>query len=144
MGLYSREKAIARRLAELIYNKRRVNQQKSGDRVIFVAILVEVTIVTIRDTAIEKIQKLPESLVQEIIDFIDLVTRNQQAENQQPQDQQTQTGSASNKGDRSEAWEQWFKAVEQLEIAQELPPAADASEYQQHLLRKYQKQGLNL
>jgi hypothetical protein len=34
------------------------------------------TIVTIRETAIAKIQELPESLVQEIIDFIDFITRN--------------------------------------------------------------------
>ena len=34
---------------------------------------------TIRETAIAKIQQLPESLVQQIIDFIDFIARNYQA-----------------------------------------------------------------
>jgi hypothetical protein len=36
-------------------------------------ILVEVMIVTIRETAISKLQQLPEVLVQEVSDFIDLL-----------------------------------------------------------------------
>ena len=39
---------------------------------------------TIRETAIAKIQQLPESLVQEISDFIDFVTRNHQAKTANP------------------------------------------------------------
>ena len=49
---------------------------------------------TIRETAIAKLQQLPESLVQEISDFIDFITRNHQAK----------TVSPSLEGDRSEAW----------------------------------------
>jgi len=48
---------------------------------------------TIRETAIAKIQQLPESLVQEISDFIDFITRNHQAK----------TANPLLEGDRSEA-----------------------------------------
>jgi hypothetical protein len=51
-------------------------------------------VVTIRETAIAKIQRFPESLGQEISDFIDFITRNHQ----------TKTVNYSLEGDRSEAW----------------------------------------
>ncbi len=51
-------------------------------------------VVTIRETAIAKIQQLPESLVQEVSDFIDFITRNHQAK----------TVNYSLAGDRFEAW----------------------------------------
>ncbi len=89
---------------------------------------------TIRETAIAKIQKLPESLVKEIINFIDFITRNRQAK----------TAIDLLEGDRSEAWAQWFEAADGLEIAPENTPTAATSEYQQHLLSKYRQQGLNL
>lgn len=89
---------------------------------------------TIRETAIAKIKQLPESLVQEIINFIDLITHNRQAE----------TAIDSLDGDRSEAWARWFEAVDSLEIAPESTSAAPTSEYQQRLLSKYRQQGLNL
>lgn len=89
---------------------------------------------TIRETAIAKIQQLPESLVQEIIDFIDFITRNRQAK----------TAIDLLEGDRSEAWARWFEATDSLEIAPESTPTAPTSEYQQRLLSKYRQQGLDL
>jgi hypothetical protein len=41
-------------------------------------------VVTIRETAMAKIQQLPESLVQEISDFIDFITRTHQAKTVNP------------------------------------------------------------
>ncbi|HEY9642600.1 MAG TPA: hypothetical protein V6C57_19090 [Coleofasciculaceae cyanobacterium] len=49
-------------------------------------------VVTIRETAIAKIQQLPESLVQEINGFIDFITRNHPAK----------TANLLLKGDRSD------------------------------------------
>ena len=85
---------------------------------------------TIRETAIAKIQQLPDSLVQEIIDFIDFITRNRQAK----------TAVYSLEGDRSESWARWFEATDGLEIASTAP----TSDYQQRLLNKYRQQGLDL
>jgi len=86
--------------------------------------------VTIRETAIAKLQQLPESLVQEIIDFIDFIARNHQAK----------TANHSLDSDHSEAWARWFEATDGLEITPTMP----TSEYQQRLLNKYRQQGLNL
>jgi len=91
-------------------------------------------IVKIRETAIAKIQQLPESLVQEISDFIDFITRNHQAN----------VANQSLEGDRSEAWARWFEATDGLEITPEVTPTVPTSEYQQRLLHKYRQQGLNL
>jgi len=87
-------------------------------------------VVTIRETATAKIQQLPESLLQEISDFIDFITRNHQAK----------TVNHSLEGDRSEAWARWFEAADGLEIA----PIVPTNEYQQRLLDKYRQQGLSL
>jgi len=76
------------------------------------AILVEVIVVTIRETAIAKIQQLPESLMQEIIDFIDFITRNHQAK----------TAIDLLEGDRSEARARWFEATDGLESIPEITP----------------------
>ena len=89
---------------------------------------------TIRETAIAKIQQLPDALVQEIIDFIDSITHNHQA----------RIASYSPEGDRSEAWTRWFQVTDSLEITAETTPTAPTSEYQQHLLSKYRQQGLDL
>jgi hypothetical protein len=89
---------------------------------------------TIRETAIAKIQQFPESLVQEIIDFIDFITRNHQAK----------TAIDLLEDDRSEVWTRWFEATDGLEIAPESTSIAPTSEYQQRLLGKYRQQGLNL
>jgi hypothetical protein len=91
-------------------------------------------IMTIRETAIAKIQQLPDSLVQKIIDFIDSITRNHQAK----------VVNDSLEGDRSEAWARWFEAADGLEITPETTPTTPTSEYQQHLLSKYRQQGLDL
>lgn len=66
---------------------------------------------TIRESAIAKIQQLPESLVQEIIDFIDFITRNRQAK----------TAIDSLEGDRAKVWVHWFEAVDGLEICPRKP-----------------------
>ena len=89
---------------------------------------------TIRETAIAKIQQLPESLVQEISDFIDFITRNYQAK----------TANHALECEQSEAWARWFEATDGLEIAPEITPTLSTSEYQQRLLHKYRQQGLNL
>ncbi|WP_008309983.1 DUF2281 domain-containing protein [Leptolyngbya sp. PCC 6406] len=89
---------------------------------------------TIRETAIAKIQQLPESLIQEIIDFIDFITRNRQ----------TKTAIDLFGGDRSGDWSRWFEATESLEIASQRTPTAPTTEYQQQLLGKYRQQGLDL
>jgi len=91
------------------------------------AILAEVRVVTIRETAISKIQQLPESLMQEIIDFIDFITRNHQAK----------TAIDLLEGDRSESWARWFEATDGLEITPEITPTVPTREYQQRLLHKY-------
>ncbi len=85
---------------------------------------------TIRETAIAKIQQLPESLVQQIIDFIDFIARNYQAK----------TAVDVLEGDRAQAWAQWFEAADRLELAPENTPTAATNEYQQRLLNKYRQQ----
>ena len=87
-------------------------------------------VVSIREAAISKIQQLPEPLLQEIVDFIDFITRNHQSK----------TAIDSLEGDRSEAWARWFETADGLETTQTTP----TSEYQQRLLSKYRQQGLNL
>jgi hypothetical protein len=69
-------------------------------------ILTEVIVVTIRETTIAKIQQLPESLVQQIIDFIDFIARNHPGK----------TAIDSFEGDRVQAWARWFEATDGLEI----------------------------
>jgi hypothetical protein len=96
--------------------------------------LAEVIIVTIRETAIAKIQQLPDSMVQQIIDFMDFITRNHQAI----------TAIDSLVGDRSGVWARWFEAADGLEISPENTLTAPTTEYQQHLLSKYRQQGLDL
>ena len=85
---------------------------------------------TIREIAIAKLQQLPEPFLQEISDFIDIITCKHQAT----------TAPHSSEGDRSEAWARWFEAADGLELTLTTP----TSDYQQHLLSKYRQQGLNL
>lgn len=89
---------------------------------------------SIRETAIAKIQQLPEPLLQEIHDFIDFITRKHQA----------QIANHSLEGDCSEVWARWFEAANGLEVTPETTPTAPISEYQQHLLSKYRQQELDL
>ncbi len=69
---------------------------------------------TIRETVIAKIQQLPESLVQEIIDFIDFIAHNHQAK----------TAIDLLEGDLSGDWSRWFEATDSLEIPPQSTPTA--------------------
>ena len=61
---------------------------------------------TIRQTAIAKLQQQPESLLLEVSNFIDLVIRKHQSEtaNDKPQD------------DVAKIWEKWFEGVDLLQV----------------------------
>ncbi len=105
---------------------------------------------TIRETTIAKLQQLSEPLLQEITDFIDFVIHKHQT---QIADIQTNTAliikdelplpNANKHTDSqsiTETWTQWFEAVEQIETV----PSEPESDYQQLLIHKYRKQGLEL
>ncbi|MBW4583429.1 MAG: DUF2281 domain-containing protein [Tildeniella nuda ZEHNDER 1965/U140] len=85
---------------------------------------------TIRERAIAKLQQLPEPLLQEISDFIDLIAYKYQAK----------VANHLIEDDRFEAWAQWFEVADSLEIT----PTTPTNDYQQRLLNKYRQQGLNL
>jgi hypothetical protein len=85
---------------------------------------------TIRESAIAKLQQLPEPLLQEISDFIDFIIHKHQPK----------TTNLEPETNLSEAWARWFEVVDSLETA----PTKPISEYQQLLLNKYQHQGLDL
>jgi hypothetical protein len=87
-------------------------------------------IVTIRETAIAKLQNLSEPLLQEVSDFIDFVIHKYQVKPDTNPPAETIT----------ESWSQWFKAVDCLDVT---PPEA-VSNYQQLLLDKYRQQRLEL
>jgi hypothetical protein len=91
---------------------------------------MEVILMTIRDTAIIKLQTLPEPLLQEVNNFIDFIIHKNQPITAYPQP----------KANLSEAWAQWFEAVDGLEQSSSEP----TSEYQQRLINKYRQQGLTL
>jgi Protein of unknown function (DUF2281) len=86
--------------------------------------------VTIRKTTITKLQQLPESLVQEVSDFIDFVIYKHQSI----------AGNDPSQNDAAETWANWFEAVDRLDVISTDP----ASSYQQLLLNKYRQQGLDL
>ncbi|PSB22198.1 hypothetical protein C7B65_02010 [Phormidesmis priestleyi ULC007] len=85
---------------------------------------------TTREATIAKLQQLPEPLLQQVSDFIDVLTETQQQSLAigNPQDQLT------------EAWMRWFESVDRLEVT----PIESVSDYQQLLLTKYRQQGLEL
>ena len=83
---------------------------------------------TIRDIATAKLQELPESLLQEVNDFIDFVTIKHQR------------SSISSSQDLAQRWQHWFEEVENLEVS----PVEQKGEYQELLLNKYRQQGLLL
>lgn len=85
---------------------------------------------TVRDTAIAKLQQLSEPLLQEVSNFIDFVIHKHQAEI---------TDSLPDKMIVGE-WSRWFEAVDLLDVT----PPEPASNYQQLLLNKYRQQGLDL
>ncbi|MBE9070386.1 DUF2281 domain-containing protein [Leptolyngbya cf. ectocarpi LEGE 11479] len=85
---------------------------------------------TIREITIAKLQQLPSVLLQEVNDFIDFLSYKHQpwTKTKEPQASITET------------WAQWFTAVDHLPIK----TTESAGDYQQHLLSKYRKQGLEL
>ncbi|MGV0023797.1 DUF2281 domain-containing protein [Phormidesmis priestleyi] len=85
---------------------------------------------TIRETTIAKLQQLPESLVQEVNDFIDFVAHKHQSK----------IGNNQLQNNAAEAWTTWFGEVDLLDVT----PTEPISEYQQLLLNKYRQQGLEL
>ena len=85
---------------------------------------------TIRETAIAKLQQLPDSLLQQVNDFIDFLMYRRQHS----------TVSDNRKDEFAEVWTSWFESVDHLEVTS----TDSASDYQQHLLSKYRQQGLEL
>ncbi|MFB2833453.1 DUF2281 domain-containing protein [Floridanema evergladense] len=61
---------------------------------------------TIRDSAIAKLQQLPEPLLQEVSDFIDFITQKHLAKSAESQ----------SKEKLIEAWLKWFEGVDRLEV----------------------------
>ncbi|WP_019498090.1 hypothetical protein [Pseudanabaena sp. PCC 6802] len=84
----------------------------------------------IREATIAKLQHLPESILQEVSDFIDFVMLKHKCEKNNDESQEN----------ISQAWTQWFESVERLEVS----PTKLTSEYQQLLLNKFRQQGLEL
>jgi hypothetical protein len=84
----------------------------------------------IREATISKIQQLPESLLQEVDDFIDFVVRKHQSDSQNRNQDMS----------LAERWERWFEGVERLEIS----PIEPINDYQEGLLSKYRQQWLEL
>lgn len=89
-----------------------------------------VIVMTIRETTISKLQQLPDSLLQQVSDFIDFLMYRRQHS----------TVIDEKQDEFSEAWAQWFESVDHLEVT----PTDSVSSYQQHLLSKYRQQGLGL
>ena len=85
---------------------------------------------TIRETAISKLDQLPEVLVQEVSDFIDLLDHKYRVK----------TFDTQPDGKLIERWLQWFEAVDGLTVNSTEP----INDYQQLLLEKYRQQGLEL
>ena len=85
---------------------------------------------TIREIAIDKLQKLPDSLLRQVNDFIDFVAYRHQAH----------TDVEAHQDSLDEQWARWFEAVDHLPITSTKPDG----DYQQHLISKYRKQGLEL
>jgi hypothetical protein len=85
---------------------------------------------TIRETAIAKLQQLSEPLLLEVTNFIDFVIHKHQVKiaDSQPD------------AKLAEAWSRWFESVDRLDIT----PHEPTSNYQQILLNKYRQQGLDL
>jgi hypothetical protein len=91
---------------------------------------MEAIFMTMREIAIAKLHQLPESLLQEVTDFIDFVTYKHQSK----------IANGEFQHDIAEAWTQWFESVDQLDVI------AEETEItcQQLLLDKYRQQGLEL
>lgn len=85
---------------------------------------------TIRDAIITKLNNLPEALLQQVNDFIDLVALRDQS----------RLMSGSSQEEFGHVWERWFEVTNQLDVT----PARTTREYQELLLEKYRQQGLDL
>ncbi len=85
---------------------------------------------SIRDTAISKLEKLSEPLVQEVSDFIDFIVHKHQTNFDANQPAEPIV----------ESWSQWFETVDNLDVI----PSESVSNYQHLLLEKYRQQGLEL
>jgi hypothetical protein len=85
---------------------------------------------TLRETAISKLHQLPESLIQEVTDFIDFIAHKHQS----------QLNTSHPEPTLEETWSQWFRAVDALEVI----PSESNSTYPELLLSKYRQQGLDL
>jgi hypothetical protein len=82
-----------------------------------------------RETAIAKLQQLPDSLLQQVSDFIDFLIYRRHS-----------TVIDDHRDELAEAWTRWFESVDHLEVTS----TDSVSNYQQHLLSKYRQQGLEL
>jgi len=85
---------------------------------------------TIRETATNKLNQLPEFLIQEVSDFIDFVAHKHQSK---IIDSQLEVALV-------ETWSQWFKALDDLDVT----PSEPDNTYSELLLNKYRQQGLDL
>ncbi len=85
---------------------------------------------TIRENAISKLQQLPDSLLQKVSDFIDLLLSRCRHS----------TFSDDHQDELAKKWTSWFESVDHLEVT----PNRSVRNYQQHLLSKYRQQGLDL
>ena len=68
---------------------------------------------TIRETAIAKLQQLPAPLLEQVSGFIDFLTR-----------QPHSTVISDSQGELTEAWAQWFETVDRLEVIEPIPPSS--------------------
>jgi hypothetical protein len=84
----------------------------------------------IRETAITKLNELPESLVQEVNDFIDFIVHKHQS----------QLVESKPESALEETWSQWFRTVDALDVT----PSKPNSTYPELLIGKYRQQGLDL
>jgi hypothetical protein len=84
---------------------------------------------TLRETTLAKLQKLPEPLLQEVSNFIDFVEMKH-----------TLPIEGDESENVSERWAKWFEGVDRLEVA----PIDPVNDYQDGLLSKYRQQGLEL
>jgi hypothetical protein len=85
---------------------------------------------SLRESAIAKLQHLPESLVQEISDFIDFVTAKHSG----------LTKFSDPESRLADQWSIWFREVDSLDIK----PIQPTTEYEHCLIEKYRQQGLEL
>lgn len=84
----------------------------------------------VRQVTISKLDQLPDSLVQEVNEFIDFVIYKNQLEIIENKSETT----------LAEKWSKWFQNLNQLNIN----PSQINNNYSDLLIDKYRQQGLNL